>query len=713
MRSGRSARRFDDDNGAGGVVRLVGPEYERRSSGRARETAAAQRIIMNSRNRSTALGEHIATSAREAIRSASVTLAAAVLGAAALVAAQLPWSTPWSAPIALLWLALPAVIASIVVGFGERGLRATAGRFEGAAQRAAVPATALALACVVTLGGAVLANLAFVDEPVEGKTLWGYGISAGIGLGVLIAPMRSTRVRTTMAVLRSRRALMWISGIVGVGLAALDAMAFPDHYDLLHRVLEGAALLAFIVAFRAALAYGGSRSRDMALGALAGVVTATAFVATVEDAARDASVRAAIAYPTVHRRVITTARGLADRDADGFADWLGGGDCDDDDPSAHPFSIQGDPCFDLPTEIDSAPLRRADDAVGRQPPRVIVLATIDAFRCGFGETSERAELRGACPEMARLGRSGLLRTDAHAVYPATSRSLAAIHGTEHGRLADVLGALGYHRIMIPATPLVIGSEASRGRYDMIRDDVHSGGSSARVCSAPRVTAALLESVRRAVREHERVFVWAHYFDPHAPYVAEPGQNLVLGPDLDRFVAEVRRTDAAIGDLARGLRDDPELSDAVLFVTSDHAEEFGEHGATRHGANLFETSTRIPMLAWRATPDHRAGLPNLLPAGGDQVGDYLLALASGRVFEARDEVVMRVDLHDNEQWAIVTSGRKLIYHHSLGYQELFDLRTDPFERHDLADERPDEAMHLLGLLHRHARRMSEADIAWQR
>ena len=621
-----------------------------------------------------------------------------MLATIALVLSELPWSSPSAVPVAVLCLLGPAALLAIVVQIVGAGLRPVGARYRDELRRAAVPVTAIAVGSGAFIVGAIASNLAFVDEPVEGNTLRGYAASAAAALGISVALARSARFRRWMGGIRWARALVIAPAVAGSGIAALDAIAFPEHYLLAHGALAVVAVIAFLVASDAALAHPAALARRTTLAAAGAALLVALLGAVTDDGLRAASVRACVAHPTVHRRLVMGIRALADMDGDGFSAWLGGGDCDDDDAAAYPMSIEGEPCFVLSSSPPSAPARRADEAVGRAAPRVIILATIDAFRCGFGEPWERPELRDACPELARLGESGLLRTDAHTVYPATMRSLAAIHATREGHLTDALGELGYHRVMIPGTPLVIGTEATRGRFDEIREDVHEGRASGRACSAHRVSDAVVQSLVSAVREHDRVFVWAHYFDPHAPYVSEPDQTLVLDADVDRFAAEIRRTDAAIGELARALREHPELADAVLFVTSDHSEEFGEHGGIRHGANLHETSTRVPMLAWRAGSDAREGLPRLLPAGGDDVAEYLLAVASGSAVEARDEVTMRVQLQGNEQWGIVSEREKLIYHRSFGHFELFDLEADPWERRDLAAERPDDALRLLSVLH---------------
>lgn len=316
---------------------------------------------------------------------------------------------------------------------------------------------------------------------------------------------------------------------------------------------------------------------------------------------------------------------------------------------------------------------------------------------------ERLEFRDICPELTALAEEGRLGI-AHATSSVTAHSLRDMHqlGAERlpkdrGFFVDRLGELGFHRVMVPSTPLVVRSAADRGEYDEIVDDLAKDTGS-RATVAPRQTDLVMEVLRRAVGQHEKVFLWAHYYDPHAPYVRDSNEPLVLDSNVSRYRAEVGRTDAAVAKLARRLDNELGRTNVVVLITADHSEEFGEHGGARHSANLYETSVRVPVLVWRPTEDLvRRGLPALLPVGGHQIGDYLVALATGTPFARRNEVYMRVSVRGDEQIGVVVGQAKLIRRVSLGYSELYDLEEDPWEQVNLAAARPDEVSRLLSLI----------------
>ena len=76
-----------------------------------------------------------------------------------------------------------------------------------------------------------------------------------------------------------------------------------------------------------------------------------------------------------------------------------------------------------------------------------------------------------------------------------------------------------------------------------------------------------------------------------------------------YDAEVASLDADLRELFTGLERLGRLRNAIVVVTSDHGEEFREHGLMTHGLTLFEESIRVPLIvlgsgapAGRVVPD---------------------------------------------------------------------------------------------------------------
>ena len=63
------------------------------------------------------------------------------------------------------------------------------------------------------------------------------------------------------------------------------------------------------------------------------------------------------------------------------------------------------------------------------------------------------------------------------------------------------------------------------------------------------------------------------------------------------IYSLRRTDPESGDLL-GSWDRWEVEESALVVlTSDHGEEFLEHGFVDHAWTLYEESVRVPLIFW--------------------------------------------------------------------------------------------------------------------
>lgn len=120
------------------------------------------------------------------------------------------------------------------------------------------------------------------------------------------------------------------------------------------------------------------------------------------------------------------------------------------------------------------------------------------------------------------------------------------------------------------------------------------------------------------RNHDLpAFIYLHSMDPHFPYQPPPPFERGLGgsalPGEDRAMA--RRRSLYDGDIAFNDRQIGRILDllellggkeeTLLVVTSDHGEEFGEHGGIGHRNHLHGVATHVPLILFQ---------PQLIPAG---------------------------------------------------------------------------------------------------
>jgi arylsulfatase A-like enzyme len=258
------------------------------------------------------------------------------------------------------------------------------------------------------------------------------------------------------------------------------------------------------------------------------------------------------------------------------------------------------------------------------------------------------------------------------------------------------------------------------------------------------------------RDGQPFFLWVHYDDALPPYNrAEPFRPIAEDPSassVDRlkslgywelgdpftkregllpldtagltalYDGEVQRVDRLAGELlamldARGL-----AVRTIVVLASDHGQELDDHGGYTYGHTLYDEIVRVPLIvagpgvtaAGRAV-DTPVSLIDLAPTLAALAGAALPAEAEGlslvpalqgQAIDERpvfSEALYRVPLN---QQAIRSGGYKLIVRQGDGQVELYDLRADPAERHNLAAERPGVADALRGELERWQARMHD-------
>src|SRR6185369_1319521 len=162
--------------------------------------------------------------------------------------------------------------------------------------------------------------------------------------------------------------------------------------------------------------------------------------------------------------------------------------------------------------------------------------------------------------------------------------------------------------------------------------------------------------------NERFFLFVHTYQVHDPYTPPPAYHdmFATGAEaespretLDRYEAEVRYTDDQLAALWRVVERLGLADDTIVIVTSDHGEEFGEHGLLRHGTDLYDETLLVPLVmrAPGIVPrglrvDAQIGLIDVLPTLLELLDVPVPAKVQGRSVVA----FLRNDPHARDQLA---------------------------------------------------------------
>jgi len=185
-----------------------------------------------------------------------------------------------------------------------------------------------------------------------------------------------------------------------------------------------------------------------------------------------------------------------------------------------------------------------------------------------------------------------------------------------------------------------------------------------------------------------------------------------------YDGEIHYLDKRIGALYEHLKKLNVLDDTLLIITSDHGENLGDHGILGHAFGLFNSLLNVPLIIRHPT----YFTPGLIIENNVQTTDIFytvldvvglnhnpshLGLGKSliRRIKEQDYVEMMIAEHDKptdaldkaeklgidanhinkDQRAIIFRGYKYIQT-SLGEEELYDLKIDPDESHNLISEK---------------------------
>jgi len=176
----------------------------------------------------------------------------------------------------------------------------------------------------------------------------------------------------------------------------------------------------------------------------------------------------------------------------------------------------------------------------------------------------------------------------------------------------------------------------------------------------------------------------------------PRTREAISAALADYYACIEGMDAQIGRVIAALEAKERLDDTIILFTSDHGLALGSHGLLGK-QNLYEHSMRPPaVIAGPGVPagnrtdalcylyDLTATVGDLagVPAPDMSEGKSLVPVLRGMEPAIRDELLLA---YRDVQRALVTPQWKLIEYPQAGTTQLFDLKDDPDEQADRADE----------------------------
>ncbi len=374
-------------------------------------------------------------------------------------------------------------------------------------------------------------------------------------------------------------------------------------------------------------------------------------------------------------------------------------------------------------------------------PRHVILISVDTLR------ADRLGTYGyslpTSPALDSLAQAGVVFEDASSTAPWTLPAHATLftglypsrHGVVTARhaldrqlptLAEILAERGYETRAIVNGYWLKRLGRGFGRYLFI------GGSDRPEGAAPLITDTAIRWLE--LERNQPLLLFLHYFDVHSDYRPLPRYQRMFAPppgridgstdqlvavnrgeiqldaaDLRRLAllydAGIRQLDDELARLFHFLRSEGWLERSYVIVTSDHGEEFLEHGGVLHTRTHYREILRVPLI-WLG-PDLPAGVrvatpvslvdvfPTLLgllgiPAPGSDGTDLrpLWERADGGWPERPLFAETGPGLFEDQRRSVRRGRYKLIVDTAADAAELYDLAADPGEQRNLSADRPE-------------------------
>ena len=204
---------------------------------------------------------------------------------------------------------------------------------------------------------------------------------------------------------------------------------------------------------------------------------------------------------------------------------------------------------------------------------------------------------------------------------------------------------------------------------------------------------------------EPFFLYLHFMDVHAPFVAPTGYGVFGDGQEGAYDASILYVDTQLRELHDELGALGVLDDTWFVFTSDHGEEFGEHGdASGHGRTLYREVLDVPLIFYHPRRDLKEKriarqvrlidvAPTILDLAGISTpeamqGGSLRANLEGDPRGAPLLAVSRVGSEGIDLFSFTTPQHKYVLDLGTGVEELYDRSRDPLESENIASRYPD-------------------------
>jgi len=277
-------------------------------------------------------------------------------------------------------------------------------------------------------------------------------------------------------------------------------------------------------------------------------------------------------------------------------------------------------------------------------------------------------------------------------------------------LPNILKKLGYLTGCIQTNPFLSAESGFKQGFDFYLElfDQGPGIYKPRISEAIKVVFDWLDQF-----SHQPFFLYLHILDTHNPYSPPEEFRCFGNNERDLFDGEVRFVDFHIGLIQNYLALKGLEEKTILIITSDHGEEFGEHGQKYHAKHLYSEVLKVPLIiSCPALLPVGCSLPNQVrlidivptlldllgvPPLAKHQGESLLPLLNFMATPERPAISQigeqNLSREKAELISLTTENYKLIWNKKTDNSELYYLPQDPGEKKNIAEEEKEKVQEL--------------------
>jgi len=411
----------------------------------------------------------------------------------------------------------------------------------------------------------------------------------------------------------------------------------------------------------------------------------------------------------VSRLVINSLSSVLDMDADGFA-WLIGGDCHPLDEKSNPLAMEiegnsydencdgrdtiaGLSSVEDPLDHMQFPLRKTKGAS-------ILFIIIDALRADH--VSLYGYKRRTTPNLDRFSKKAFVFSNFYATgnhtgiampslltglfpsdFPEAKRAdwKSFILKSDIKNAADYFNVAGYETVFYKNHPMnrfvrSFGKVNHRKSYKTFPADELS-------------REVIAEVKKHRGRSKKPVLLFAHYMDPHHPYMANERPARFGRTQVDLYDAEISFVDESIETLL-SMMGKKKYRNWLVIITSDHGEGFYEHGSPHHGHQLYDEEVRVPLVMRvpglkgkevELTVGHMDLLPTMMQFAGIRIPEMLRGRSLLGYLSLNERkgppyrIVFSETFREGSKYAAHDGTYSLIYDQEANVWNLFNRKND--------------------------------------